>query len=158
MSDITLPTVDELASNESLLRRVAGEVLGPVTHGHKWVRCLAPDHRRWECARPGCGAFHEFSDVLCEEEEDRRIPLLDQEVIPCFVPDPAQGSLADIAEQLSKAVQLSKAIEAVCPLDWPYAPDSYVPAMARWLWFGVATPTERILCVLVAFGKARIGE
>lgn len=79
----------------------------------------------------------------------------------CSVPDPATGSIPDIAERLVKKcnaeavvfdngsarVSLEDTVFRMCP----------ETAYEIWAWFGVvATPAERVACCLVALGEARM--
>jgi len=142
----TMPSIADLTSKEQeergypLIREWAARALTPGPWEHHW-KALPNDTS--ECRR--CGR-----NIVGSWIEARHCPI----------PDPMPDDMAVIAERLVKHVlidgklfhaELGNAIKEACPLEWPYADDALIPAMSRWIWFGVAsTPAEKAAIALHA--------
>lgn len=145
-----IPTIKELLADVKRLRLAAGEVLNPGTWGHRWMNC-AP-------SAPRC--------LKCGDRKPMGI-ITESATSGCSVPDPAEGPLEVVAERLVKlfakpnldGLKLWDAITYV----WSEIHDGSTiddgQQLSDLMWFILwATPTERIVCCLLALGKARIDE
>lgn len=130
-------TVKELA-DETTLRRAAGKVLNPGPWKHEY-------HYDELCAK--------CRERCWDRVQGITLPKLNE---PCPVPDPAKGSLADIAEALLRKVMETPSGDIALHNTIVRFP-AYVRPMHVWWWFSLkATPAERIICCLIALGKAKV--
>jgi hypothetical protein len=136
-------TTTQLLADVLIIRRLAGEVLNPDKIQHKYVY-------QEDCGK--CG-------VLCWDRINggRALPALK---VPC-IPDPAEGSLSDIAELLVKKVMEKMGITIFLFTVRTYLHPSWDGYRAEACWFAFdATPAEKCVCCLLALlpEKVRIGE
>ncbi|MFH0826102.1 MAG: hypothetical protein V2B18_25405 [Pseudomonadota bacterium] len=134
-------TLDELRTNEAKLRRAAGEVLDPGPWKHR-EGLYAPDGACLKCELSG--VFHNDG--------------------PCPIPDPAEGPLEVVAEQLVKqfvtpsleGLKLWRAIAQFYRLKFG---EIAVAPPDDLIWFILwATPAEQMVCCLPAEGKVRVPD
>jgi hypothetical protein len=134
-----LPTIEELQNDEAKLRLAAGAVLMPWPRKH---RCLAwhvsPEPKRaiTPCSKCGQTPEQEYG---------------------CPVPDSATGLLEVIAERLVKKC-VNENLSGELMGQWramfyPQLTLGSIISFERWI---DSTPAERIICCLLALGKAVI--
>lgn len=131
-----LPTITEVAADEKLLRRLAGEVINPGPWQHKTLR------NGTTCIK--CGMEKPPSDTWGQIREHSSCPI----------PDPASGSLADIVSQLIKKCDPEVLMKSWCQMHHSFGRQTIYHDYAWWIF--EATPSEQSVCLLAVLLPERV--
>ena len=133
--------------NGADLRRLAGEVLNPGPWQHKWsIERVGDDTNGRTCLKCKCYQYQRVSD-----------DVYDHVWAECQSPDPATGSLPDIAEQLLRQVVANDRLPELEDVILAY------PLLCNAMGFVnpyrellLLSPTDRAICCLLVLLPAKV--